>query len=109
MSSKVSKAKRAIRGSVVAGRLFFLDLSGGRVVSANPDGSDMRTIVNGQRFPDGVVVDVAAGHIYWTNMGNPSVNDGSVNRADLDGGNLVTVVPEGGTFTPKQLQLDLKN
>jgi hypothetical protein len=106
----VIREKRATRDSpVVAGRLFFLDLSGGRVVSANPDGSDMRTIVNGQRFPDGVVVDVAAGHIYWTNMGIPSVNDGSVNRADLDGGNLVTVVPEGGTFTPKQLQLDLKN
>jgi DNA-binding beta-propeller fold protein YncE len=93
-----------------AGRLFFLDLGGGRVFSANPDGSDLKTIVNeGRKLPDGVVVDAAAGHIYWTNMGNPSANDGSIDRADLDGGNITTIIPVGGTFTPKQLQLDKKN
>ena len=37
------------------------------------------------RCPDGVVVDVEAGHVYWTNMGNPSVDDGLIERADLDG------------------------
>jgi sugar lactone lactonase YvrE len=93
-----------------AGRLFFLDLGGGRVFSANPDGSDLKTIVKeGRKLPDGVVVDAAAGHIYWTNMGNPSANDGSIDRADLDGGNITTIIPVGGTFTPKQLQLDKKN
>jgi hypothetical protein len=91
-------------------RLFFLDLGGGRVLSANPDGSDAKTIVNeGRRLPDGVVVDAAAGYIYWTNMGNPNANDGSIERADIDGGNITTIVPQGGTFTPKQLQLDRKN
>jgi DNA-binding beta-propeller fold protein YncE len=93
-----------------SGRLFFLDLSGGRVISVNPDGTDAKTIVNeGRKLPDGVVVDVPTGHVYWTNMGNPSANDGSIERADLDGGNITTIVPEGGTFTPKQLQLDKKN
>ena len=93
-----------------AGRLFFLDLGGGRVFSANPDGSDLKTIVNeGRKLPDGVVVDAAAGHIYWTNMGNPNANDGSIDRADLDGGNITTIIPVGGTFTPKQLQLDKRN
>jgi DNA-binding beta-propeller fold protein YncE len=93
-----------------SGRLFFLDLGGGRVISANPDGSDAKTIVNeGRRLPDGVVVDAAGGHIYWTNMGNPSANDGSIERADLDGGNLTNIVPAGSTFTPKQLQLDKQN
>jgi DNA-binding beta-propeller fold protein YncE len=92
------------------GRLFFLDLSDGRVLSVNPDGSDLKTIVSeGRKLPDGIVVDVAAGHIYWTNMGNPSVNDGSIDRADLDGRNITNIVPPGGTFTPKQLQLDKKN
>jgi DNA-binding beta-propeller fold protein YncE len=100
-------AKSVLR---TAGRLFFLDLGGGRVFSANPDGSDLKTIVNeGRKLPDGVVVDAAAGHIYWTNMGNPSANDGSIDRADLDGGNITTIIPVGGTFTPKQLQLDKKN
>ena len=39
-------------------------------------------------------------------MGNPKANDGSVLRSDLDGKNMTTVVPPGGTFTPKQLQLE---
>ena len=95
---------------LASGRLFFLDLGGGRVMSADPDGSDLKTIVSeGRKLPDGVVVDVAAGHIYWTNMGNPNANDGSIDRSDLDGGNITTIVPKGGTFPPKQLQLDKKN
>ena len=35
---------------------------------------------------------LSAGHIYWTNMGVPSRNDGSIERADLDGQNRVTIV-----------------
>src|SRR6202789_3891660 len=91
------------------GRLFVLDLSGGRVLSMNPDGSDRKVIVTECRHPDGVVVDVEAGHIYWTNMGIPTLNDGSIECADLDGLNRKVVVPLGGTFTPKQLYLDNKN
>jgi DNA-binding beta-propeller fold protein YncE len=91
------------------GRLFLLDLSDNRVVSLNPDGSDRKVIVTECRYPDGIAVDVAAGHIYWTNMGNPKANDGSIERADLDGRNRKTIVPQGGTFTPKQLQLEKKS
>jgi hypothetical protein len=91
-------------------QLFFLSASSGEVFSANPDGSDLKVIVSeGRRLPDGIVVDVAAGHLYWTNMGNPSANDGSIERADFDGKNPTHIVPPGGTFTPKQLQLDEKN
>jgi len=89
--------------------LFVLDLSGNRIFSLGPDGSAPTTIVNGCRLPDGVAVDAAAGHIYWTNMGVPSHNDGSIERVDLDGSNRTTIVPEGGTFTPKQLVLDHQN
>src|ERR1700757_2680305 len=42
-------------------------------------------------------------------MGNPSKNDGSIERVDLDGQNRKTIVPEGGTFTPKQLHLEKKS
>jgi 3-hydroxyacyl-CoA dehydrogenase len=92
-----------------AERVFFLDVSGGRMASVNPDGSDLEVLVEGlERLPDGIVVDVEGGHIYWTNMGNPSKNDGSIERADLDGGNRRTIVADGATFTPKQLQLDAK-
>jgi hypothetical protein len=87
--------------------VFFLELSGDRICSANPDGSDVKTIVaHTGHFPDGVAVDVAAGHVYWTNMGVPNLNDGSIERVDLDGGNRTVIVPPGGTHTPKQLHRD---
>jgi len=67
------------------GCLFFLEASGGRILSANADGSDRKVILDGCRVPDGIVVDVDAGHIYWTNMGVSNRNDGSIERADFDG------------------------
>ena len=89
------------------GRLFVLEVSGGgRLFSVNPDGSDKQILVTGARIPDGVAVDVEAGHVYWTNMGTPPLNDGSIERVDLDGRHRVTIVPPGGTFTPKQLHFD---
>ncbi len=91
------------------GHLFVLDLSDGCILSLNDDGSDRRVIVRGCRHPDGIVVDVEAGHIYWTDMGIPNVNDGSIERADLDGQNRMIIVPQGDTFTPKQIHLDKKN
>ena len=111
MSTTISKPKRAqSTPKPTLGRLFFLDLSGGRILSSNPDGSDLKTILTeGRRLPDGVVVDVEAGHLYWTNMGNPNANDGSIERSNLDGKNLAAIVPVGGTHTPKQLQLDKAN
>src|ERR1700733_7958133 len=96
---------KAPKKSSVSSRLFVLDASGGRIFSANADGSDLKTILTGCRIPDGIVVDVEAGYIYWTNMGNPKRNDGSIERVDLDGRNRKTILPEGGTFTPKQMHL----
>jgi hypothetical protein len=100
----------AAKNAPTSGRLFFLDLSGGRILSANPDGSDLKTIINeGRKLPDGLVLDVAAGHIYWTNMGDPERDDGWIMRSDLNGKNMITIVPPGGAFTPKQLQLEKRS
>jgi hypothetical protein len=111
MAAKSSKSEiRKPVAEVTKGRLFFLSASSGQVFSANPDGSDLKVIVNeGRRLPDGIVVDTEAGHLYWTNMGNPTANDGSIERANLDGSNITHIVHPGDTFTPKQLQLDEKN
>jgi DNA-binding beta-propeller fold protein YncE len=99
-SEPTSGRKKAV------GRLFVLELSGGRIHSMSPDGSNGKVIVGDCHLPDGIVVDVEAGHIYWTNMGVPSLNDGTIERADLDGGNRKVIVPQGVTFTPKQLHLE---
>jgi DNA-binding beta-propeller fold protein YncE len=107
MTSSPKQAPQDACGDTAAvGRLFLLDASDNRIVTLNSDGSERKVIVTECRLPDGIAVDVAAGHIYWTNMGNPKANDGSVERADLDGRNRTTIVPPGGTFTPKQIQLE---
>src|SRR5215813_1018876 len=103
-----SRSKGAAATETATARLVVLDASGGRVFAINPDGSGARTLVTGCRIPDGVAVDGEAGYIYWTNMGVPTRNDGSIERADLDGQNRKTIVPEGATFTPKQLHLEKK-
>src|SRR2546430_17715452 len=81
-----SKPRSGRKGAI--GRLFVLELSGGRIRSMNPDGSDRKVIVTDCHLPDGIVVDDGAGPIYWTNMrSSPSTNDGSIERADVDGKN----------------------
>src|SRR4029077_20709326 len=102
-------SKPTSRHKSAVGRLFVLELSGDRIHSMNPDGSDRKTIVTGCHLPDGIVVDAEAGHVYWNNMGVTNLGDGSIERADLDGGNRRVIVPRGVTYSPKQMHLDKDN
>jgi sugar lactone lactonase YvrE len=52
---------------------------------------------------DGIATD--GKHLYYTLMGNPNENNGAIHRVDMDGKNHQIVVPTGGTWTPKQLQV----
>jgi hypothetical protein len=104
-----TKRRPTSRVKAATGRLFVLELNAGRIHAMNPDGSDKKTIVTNCHLPDGIVVDAEAGHIYWTNMGIPNLDDGSIERADLGGGNRRVIVPQGITHTPKQIHLDKKN
>jgi hypothetical protein len=89
--------------------LFYLD-NGGKVLRALADGAQRKIIAQGKGVgPDGIAVNVSAGQVFWTNMGVPSADDGTIMRANLDGSSVTTVVPSGGTFTPKQLKIDTKN
>ena len=106
---QATKRRPASRARAATGRLFVLELNAGRIHSMNPDGSDRKTIVTNCHLPDGIVVDAEAGHIYWTNMGVPNLDDGSIERADIDGGNRRVIVPQGVTHTPKQIHLDKEN
>ena len=104
-----SKSKARSGRKRAAGRLFVLEVNGRRIHLTRPDDSDRKTIVADCHFPDGIVIDAEAGHIHWTNMGSsPSTNDGSIERAEIDGTNRTIIVPGGGTFTPKQLHLEKK-
>jgi sugar lactone lactonase YvrE len=109
MTTTISRTDDKAEAKSLVSRIFFLDISANRIVTANPDGSDSKVIVTDCRMPDGIAIDAGAGHIYWTNMGkNLKKNDGSIERADLDGKHRTVIVPEGATFTPKQVQLDTR-
>lgn len=97
----------------------LVTLSGAKVLAFPIEGGEPRLIADcsleAARFGlpkrgvnDGVAIDRAAGHVYWTNMGAAAERDGFVLRADLAGGNVVVIVPPGGAWTPKQMRLDLK-
>src|SRR6185312_985934 len=56
--SQKQEPQRASGDDATVGRLFLLDLSGDRIVSLTPDGSDRKVIVTECRYPDGPAVDV---------------------------------------------------
>ncbi|MGH9738069.1 MAG: 3-hydroxyacyl-CoA dehydrogenase [Candidatus Acidiferrales bacterium] len=99
--------------AAATGRLYFLDTHARQVMSANADGSDVKVVANTAGMPDGIAVDKPAGQVYWTNMATWSESvrfgAGSLQRANLDGSNVTTVVPSGGTFRPKQMTIDLRD
>lgn len=91
--------------------LFFLDLGllekdplhSGRILSGTPNGAPLKTLVSGQALPDGLGISKSTRRIYWTNMGVPNTNDGTVQSCKLDGSDVQIIVPAGGVHTPKQL------
>ncbi|HEY3254627.1 MAG TPA: hypothetical protein VGJ91_11790, partial [Polyangiaceae bacterium] len=102
-------ASAGASGSTASGgrRIFYLDVHGS-VRTFDEDKPTPRTLVSSAgKGPDGIAVDVAGGHLFWTTMGVPADNDGSLLRSELDGSKVTTIVPTGGSYTPKQLKLDL--
>lgn len=96
----------------MTGKLFYLDPGAKTINAVHTDGSNRQVLVRGrEHVPDGIVVDVKHGHIYWTEMGEMEgdQDDGSVRRANLDGSDLTTIVPVGGTHTPKQLTISVES
>ncbi|KAG8411860.1 hypothetical protein J3458_015156 [Metarhizium acridum] len=78
----------------------------GEILEISPDGKIQRVLVRNQSYPDGLGVDYASGRIFWTNMGVPGKNDGSVQSANLDGTDVRILVPPGTINTPKQLVVE---
>ncbi|KAL2203235.1 hypothetical protein CC79DRAFT_1337882 [Sarocladium strictum] len=84
-------------------------MSAGRVVTGSSDGKPLKTLVSDQRMPDGIDISPSTGTLFWTCMGVPSHNDGSVVSSNLDGTDMKEIVPRGAVHTPKQLVVDDKN
>ncbi|KAK9261041.1 hypothetical protein V1519DRAFT_446735 [Lipomyces tetrasporus] len=56
--------------------------------------------------PDGIDIAKSTKRMYWTNMGNPKSNDGSLQSANLDGTDVQYVLQSGSVHTPKQMVID---
>ncbi|KEQ84069.1 3-hydroxyacyl-CoA dehydrogenase [Aureobasidium pullulans EXF-150] len=76
----------------------------GRLLEVSLDGKTQRIISKNLPLPDGV--DTCDNKLYYTNMGVPSQNDGSVVSVNLDGTGSTTIVPPGTIYTPKQISID---
>jgi sugar lactone lactonase YvrE len=90
--------------------LYWLDINANRVMRSQNFARGETIVMRTGTAPDGVSVDVAGGKLYWTNMGSPlGTGGGSLQRANLDGTQVETIVAPGISQTPKQMQLDLVN
>ena len=91
-----------------ARNLYFL--SGASVLTCAFDGSGLRTLCTGRGggLNDGIAFDPVTRRLYWTNMGKAGEDDGFIESANLDGGDVRLVAPPGSSFTPKQLKIDAR-
>ena len=75
---------------------------------ANLDGGSITGLVTAETTQyNGIALDVANGHMYWTE-GDFGVGGGAIRRADLDGSNVVDLVVNAGT-THLGIALDVAN
>ena len=99
--------------------LFILDfgtardandpLHRGRLIRASSDGTFFKPLIKNLYLPDSIDILENEGRLYWTCMGIPGVQDGSVNSCLLDGSDSKQITPTGFLNTPKQLVLDPGN
>lgn len=78
----------------------------GVILQLSTDGSTPKTIISDQAHPDGIAVDRNQQRMFWTCMGQPGSNDGTLYSANLDGTDQQTIISPGKINTPKQLALD---
>ncbi len=81
----------------------------GRVLVGAADERPLKPLVSKQHTPDGLDVALSAGKLFWTSMGIPNQNNGSIWSSNLDGGDVKVVIPPGSVHTPKQLVIDQVN
>lgn len=112
-SDTSTPAAEEVAADQIGPSVYWLDLWENSVYRATgPEFKNQERIVHPTDMaPDGIAVDVGAGKLYWTNMGDifGFAGGGSLQRANLDGTDAQRIVAPGLTHTPKQMQLDLEH
>ena len=63
-----------------AAAIYWSDLNGGTIRTANLDGTGLTTLVSGLSSPALLALDTSGGKVYWSNQGT-----GDIRRANFDG------------------------
>ena len=110
--SNIETLVTGVRGSegialdVIGGKICWADAGSdvpgtGKIQRANLDGSNIETLVTGLETPVGIALNGDGGKIYWTDAGSVDaltgdkiLGTGAVQRANLDGSNIETLVTE---------------
>ncbi|KAH0023791.1 3-hydroxyacyl-CoA dehydrogenase-like protein, partial [Aureobasidium melanogenum] len=117
-TTKATGEESSHHDNLHAPTLYYLDLGlnskdgimqAGKIVAQSASGKDPRTLVSNLTMPDGLDISVKDNRIYWTNMGVPTENDGSVQSCKLDGSDVKEIIKKGDVHTPKQLIIDQQN
>jgi DNA-binding beta-propeller fold protein YncE len=88
----------------------WLDITSNRVMRSIDFARGEVIVTRTGTAPDGVAVDVPGGKLYWSNMGSLlGSGGGTLQRSNLDGTGVETIIPSGIARTPKQMQVDLVN
>lgn len=85
-------------------KIFWIDNGGGKIQSANLNGSNVADVLTGLNLPERVAIDTAGDpmKLYFTETGGTRVA-----RCNFDGSNLEDIVT--GIDNPEDLELDLVN
>lgn len=81
-------------------------MTSGAILECSASGQIQKALVENQSLPDGLAVDTQTGRLFWTNMGIPGQQDGSVLSYDPQTKAVDTLILPGTINTPKQLALD---
>lgn len=90
----------ALALDLTGGKMYFVRYESGDMIQrANLDGSSVETIVTGRNLVLSIELDITAGKMYWTDIGNDIIQ-----RSNLDGSVIENLA---GVVDPDGLALDL--
>ncbi|KAI5240958.1 3-hydroxyacyl-CoA dehydrogenase-like protein [Aureobasidium subglaciale] len=117
-TTKSSEEESSHHDNLHSPTLYYLDLGmnadkdplhAGKIVAQSASSKEPKTLISGLTLPDGLDISLKDNRIYWTNMGMPPQNDGSIQSCKLDGSDIKEIVKKGDVHTPKQLIVDQEN
>ena len=78
-------------------KIYWADRERKTIQRANLDGSGFEVIIGSDHNPYNLALDTGAGHLYWNDLGpNDGFFDSVLKRANLDGTDIVEIMPISG-------------